>query len=91
MQDAGDSIALLKAIKAIVYNFQSQKYRALAIHEGTRFYLVYQARETNCQEYLEKFQNCIDVLAHCSGTIGKIPGIMNDILEEKKIGLGLGL
>jgi hypothetical protein len=29
MQDKGDSVALLKAIKALVYNFQSQKYRSL--------------------------------------------------------------
>jgi hypothetical protein len=34
MQDEGVSLALLRAIKAIIYNFQSQEYRALAIHEG---------------------------------------------------------
>jgi hypothetical protein len=33
MSNTGDPIALLKAIKALVYNFQSQKYRPLAIHD----------------------------------------------------------
>jgi hypothetical protein len=45
MQDKGDSIVLLKAINALVYNLQSQKYQALAIHDAMlRFYMIYQEK-----------------------------------------------
>jgi hypothetical protein len=52
----GDSIGLLQAIKGIVYNFQSEKYRPMAIHEAMRrFYMIYQDKYMTCGAYLEKF------------------------------------
>jgi hypothetical protein len=66
ISNQGDSIKLLKAIKSLVFNFESQKYRPLAIHDGMRqFYNIYQDKHATCQSYLEKFQNCVDVLDHC--------------------------
>jgi hypothetical protein len=86
MSSQGDSIELLKAIKALVYNFQSQKYCPLAIHEGMRqFYLIYQEKYASCQIYLEKFQNCVDVLDHCGASIGQIPGLVNSLLVENGV------
>jgi hypothetical protein len=83
MSNKGNSIALLKAIKALVYNFQSQKYRPLAIHDGMkRFYMIHQEKTSTCQAYLEKFQNCVDVLEHCSGTVGHIPGLVDTYLQD---------
>ncbi len=41
----GDGLGLLRIIKDLVYNFQSQKYLSQAPHETTRsFYLCYQNR-----------------------------------------------
>jgi hypothetical protein len=83
MSSQGNSIALLKAIKALIYNFQSRKHPPLAIHDGTCwFYLLYQEKHMTCQAYLEKFQNSVDMLEHYGGTIGQAPGMMNMMLLE---------
>jgi hypothetical protein len=85
MSNNGDSIALLKAIKALVYNFQSQKYQPLAVHDGMkRFYMIKQDKVSTCQAYLEKFQNCVDVLEHCGASVGHIPGLTNMHLPRQE-------
>jgi hypothetical protein len=38
-----------------------------------------------CQASLEKFQNLVDVLEHCGGTIGQVPGLTNMMLEANGI------
>jgi hypothetical protein len=38
MSDRADSITLLKAIKALVFNFHSQKYGRQALHESKRMF-----------------------------------------------------
>jgi hypothetical protein len=86
MSSEGDSILLLKAIKSLVYNFQSQKYHPLAIYDGMRrFYMIYQEKHTSCQVYLEKFQNCVDVLEHCGGSVGHVAGLVNLTLADRDI------
>jgi hypothetical protein len=78
MSNEGDLIGPLKAIKALIYKVQSQKYWPLVVHDGTcQFYLLYQDKHMPWQAYLEKFQNAIDVLEHCGGSIGQVPGLMN--------------
>jgi hypothetical protein len=42
MSTQSNSIDLLKVIRSLAYNFQSKKYRPLAISDGTRrFYRLY--------------------------------------------------
>ena len=73
----GDSLQLLISIKAIVFNFQEQKYQPQSIHEAKRrFYLYYQDRNTSCQDYLEKYQHNIDVIEHCGVSIGLDQGMI---------------
>jgi hypothetical protein len=61
----GDGLALLKAIKNLVYNFQSQKYLSYALDESVRrVYLCAQGRHTTTSAYMEKFQNIVDVIKH---------------------------
>jgi hypothetical protein len=80
----GNGIALLKAIKALTYNFQSQKYLPHALHESKRrFYIQSQGRHVTTQAYLEQFQNIVDVIEHSGGGIGSEPGIDLLIAEEK--------
>ena len=82
--DDQDGIELLLMIKGIVYNFQSQKYLPQAIHEAKRrFYMLQQGRHTTTIQYLEQFQNTLDVLKHCGGTIGDDPGLGKFIIEGK--------
>jgi hypothetical protein len=59
----GDGLALLKAIKDLVYNFQNQKYLPHALHESKRrFYLCAQSKFAMTSTYLEQFQNTVDVM-----------------------------
>jgi hypothetical protein len=44
--------------------------------------MIYQEKDSACQAYLEKFQNCVDVLDHCGGSIGHVPGLVKSMLEE---------
>jgi hypothetical protein len=81
---AYDGIGLLKAIKDVVFNFQSQKYLPHALHESTRrFYLCQQARHVTTTAYLEQFQNVVDVVEHSGGGIGHHPGIVKQVAHEK--------
>jgi hypothetical protein len=84
MSEKADSIKLLKEIRALVYNFQSQKYGPHALHEGKRrFYLLSQDKHSTCQVYLERFQNGVDVIEHCGGSIGQEPGLVQKVLQDR--------
>jgi hypothetical protein len=82
MSEDFNSMALLKAIKGIAYNFQRQKYKPNAFNESkSRLYLLIQDKFTTCQQgYLDRFQNCVDVIQHCGGSIGDEPTIVNETL-----------
>ncbi len=84
MSATGSGIDLLKAIKDIAFNFQSQKYLPHALHESKRrFYLCSQGRLATTQAYLEQFQNVVDVIEHSGGLLGFEPGVVRDIATEK--------
>ena len=71
----GDGIGLLKAIKSIAFQFQSQKYLSHALHESMkRYYNCAQGKYANTQAYLEHFQNVVDVVLHIGGSIAGHPG-----------------
>jgi hypothetical protein len=83
MSEKGDLLVLLKAIRAQAYNFQSQKNKANALHDAKRRLLMLcQDRHTTCPVYLDRFQNCVDVLEHCGGAIGPDPALVKQILAR---------
>jgi hypothetical protein len=43
-------------------------------------YVLIQDKFTTCQGYLDRFQNCVDVIQHCGGSIGNEPAIVNEAL-----------
>ena len=78
-----DAISLLREIKTISFDYESEKYPQLALIESLkRFYSMTQHPNMTNQQYLEKFKNCIDVLEHCGGQVGAHPGPMLIRLEE---------
>jgi hypothetical protein len=80
---------LLKEIGALVYNFQSQKYAPQALHKGKqRFYLLSQDKHSTCQLYLERFQNYVDVMEHCGGSIGQELGLVQKVLTKNGLRAG---
>ena len=84
MSMEGNGLTLLKVIKDVNYNFQSQKYLPHSLYESKRrFYMCVQGRNMTTQVYLEHFQNMLDVIDHSGGTIAGDSGIENMILNEK--------
>jgi hypothetical protein len=80
----GDGLALLKAIKDLVYTFQSQKYLPHALHElKRRFYFCVQGRYMMTSTYMEQFQNIIEVIEHSGGSIGNDPGILEALADAQ--------
>jgi hypothetical protein len=60
ISSASDALALLKSIKNIVFNFQSQKYKPQALHEAKRqLFVLQQDRIMTAQAFLEQYQNNI--------------------------------
>jgi len=81
--DESDAVELLKLIKGIAFNFQSQKYPVQSVQETIRhFYLLRQDKQMTCQAYLELFTNSKDVVEHCGGLIGDHPGLIDHFLRE---------
>lgn len=75
-----NGIELLKIIKSIAFNFQSQKYLAQAVHEAKRrFYTQFQGKTMTPQEYLEQFNDHIDILTHVGAVIGPDTSIVHQI------------
>jgi hypothetical protein len=84
----GDAIELLKMIKNITYNYQSQKYTPQAIHNAKkRFYQCYQPSSMSVQTYYEQFMNLFDVTGHIGGSIGCNPKILYIISKANNYGV----
>eukprot|EP00978_Attheya_sp_CCMP212_P023259 scaffold70854_cov34-Attheya_sp.AAC.1 len=79
-------LELLRMIKDLVFNFQSQKYLPLALDESkARFYHCKQGKYSTPQVYLEQFQNMVDVIEHSGGTISDEPGVVNMIMTDRNL------
>eukprot|EP00978_Attheya_sp_CCMP212_P029308 scaffold103639_cov67-Attheya_sp.AAC.7 len=88
MESDADGLKLLRMIKDLVFNFQSQKYLPLVLDESkARFYYWKQGKYSTPQVYLEQFQNMVDVIEHSGGTIGDEPGVVNMIMASKNLNM----
>jgi hypothetical protein len=76
--ERSDGVELLKNIRFVMFNFQSQKYGPLTIHNAKRrFYTMSQDRHATCQAYLDRFNNCVEVIEHSGALIGIEPGLVD--------------
>jgi hypothetical protein len=80
---AGDGIALLKSIKSLTFNFQSQKYLPHSIHETKRRFYLFSQGKMSTVTYHEQFLNIVEVLHTIRASIGVEPGIQEMIAKEK--------
>ena len=81
-----DGLGLLKTIKNLVYNFQSQKYLPQALSESVRrLHNCVQTKHMTTQVFMERFQNLVDVIEYSGGCIGMHPGILKALFIEKQI------
>jgi hypothetical protein len=76
IEGAVDSIRLLENIRTVMFQFQSQRYGPLALHEAKRrFYLFSQDQHMTCQQYHETFKNNMEVIEYCGGVICNNAGL----------------
>ena len=81
-----DALGLLKSIKQIAFNFESQKFEPHTIHDAMKqFYAHKQGPHTTPQAYLEEFTNNVDVLTYCGGTLGMSVSLGNQMAKERGI------
>ena len=83
VSSTGDGLGLLRLVKGVAFQFQSQKYLPHALHEALkRYYNCSQGKYATAQVYLEHFQNVIAVVTECGGSIAGHPGVENLIIAE---------
>jgi hypothetical protein len=85
MSEDKDGLELLRAIKDITYNFQSQKKLSQALHKSKRrYYTLMQGKHVTTQAYLEQYQNVVDVLEHSGAHVGLEPGLMLEFADKRE-------
>jgi hypothetical protein len=73
IMEAMDGIKLLRSIKRICYNYQSQKNFRQSVHEALyRFYHLSMDKYTTPQEYFERFMNQVHVVEEVGGSFGSL-------------------
>ena len=77
-----DSLALLKLLKQDAYNFQSQKYKVQAKFKAKwRFFHLLQERNSDNKSFLDRFNNCVNVVEHCGGSMVDYEDIEKELTE----------
>lgn len=71
-----DGIQLLKIIKDIAFDYQSQKYLAHAISDAVFKFWTFQQGNLPTTEYYERFKNHLKVLEHVGANIADHPGLI---------------
>jgi hypothetical protein len=79
----GDCIRLLKAIRSLTFNFQSQKFLPHSIHEARRRFYLFSQGKLPTATYYEQFLNIVEVIESIDGNIGMDPGIEEIVTTEK--------
>jgi hypothetical protein len=84
LADTFDVVPLIKAIKGLTYQFESQRYHWQALHKAVRrFYKFYQKNDMSNALFLENFQTLISVIEEYGGEIGVDPsGAMKELVAE---------
>jgi hypothetical protein len=83
IEDESNGMELLKMIRTIMFNFQSQQYGPWALHGAkVRFLTFKQDKHMTCTEYQKRFLNNVRVLLHCLGDVGTDLGLVNATLDS---------
>ena len=71
IKDKYDGIELLKSIQVIMYKFEDNKYLYENLYNAWRsYYALRQKPEDSLTQYLDKFNNTVEVLEQCGATFG---------------------
>jgi hypothetical protein len=78
IEGTADSLGLLENIRMVMFQFQSQRYSPLALHNAKRqFYLFSQDWHMMYQQYHKTFKNNVEVIEYCIGVVGKDTGLVD--------------
>ena len=81
-----DGLWLLKEVKAVVYNFQSQEHYVVSLWKAVDAFRKFrQHRSMTVPQYLEKFKNLVESGEYCGGSIGNDTNIMRNVLAVERI------
>ena len=81
-----DSIELLKAIKKVSFNYESQKFGPHALHEAMQvFYTCRQGERVTTESYLETFNNNVSIVTYCGGSLGTAKELGEALAIERKL------
>jgi hypothetical protein len=88
MHTEKDPVKLLKSIKGLTFKFDSEKEYEMSLVEAIdKLYRIYQTKEMSNNQFLDKFNNLVDVIQHHGGTVGDHKKITNHILAKQTDGI----
>jgi hypothetical protein len=77
----GDSLTLLKGIRAEMTGFRNKQYLLHSLHKTmSDFYSLSQDKQRNNQEYYDEFNSMVLTAEESGATIGLHPGSIKDII-----------
>ncbi len=81
MYENSDSLTLIKTIKGIAYEFESQKNIYLALDNAKcAFYSYHQGSDEMNTDYMSRFKNTLEVIKHYGGNIGDNKALVREEL-----------
>ena len=82
IDESRDCIMLLKEIKGIMYNFESQQYPVMSMDQtSVKYFTTRQGKFETLTEYYKRFKTNIEILEHYGANIWYHPSL---ILKEYK-------
>jgi hypothetical protein len=82
----GDSLTLLKGIRAEMTGFRNKQYLSHALHKTMHdFYSLTQGKQRNNQEYYDEFNSMVLTAEESGATIGAHPGSFNNIILNSAV------
>jgi hypothetical protein len=76
-------VKLLKAIKGLTFRFDSEKEYEMSLVEAIdKLYQMYQPKDMSNTQFLDKFNNLVDVIEHYGGSVGVHNKITEGILAK---------
>ncbi|CAB9520834.1 unknown protein [Seminavis robusta] len=85
IKEAGDPVRLLNNIQTVMLQFQTTKYKPLAIYECKRRLMLFrQTKEMTVDQYHKEFKNYTDVVERNGGSIGADIGLVEEVLNSHR-------
>ncbi|KAI2492174.1 hypothetical protein MHU86_22370 [Fragilaria crotonensis] len=82
MSNENDGLLLLKTIKNVTYQHQSQKYVPHSLFEAKKRYIMQLQGKLPTADFHTQFLNSVAVIKHCRGNVWEDNGVEEMILRE---------